>query len=130
MGARLNLRYHVVLVSKYRNRVFEGIEDAVIDAFGVAEKKSSFKLEHIAVEDGDHVHLILRMSGSYALSRTVARVKSITANVLSDSCEEHLKEYYWSGSKKLWGGGYYAATIGDVSTTQVEKYLKKQGYWK
>lgn len=130
MGAKQNLRYHVVLVSKYRNKCFSGIEEHVLRAFKHAESKSSFKLERVAVEDGDHIHLILRTSGSYALSKTIARVKSIVAHELWVSNEAHLKKHYWSGSRKLWSGGYYAATVGDVSEAQVEKYLRKQGHWK
>lgn len=130
MGARQNLRYHIVLVSKYRNKCFTGIESAVLEAFELAELNSSFKLERVAVEDGNHVHLVLRTTGTYALSKTIARVKSITAHELWSAEGDHLRNYYWSGKHKLWSGGYYAATIGDVFSEQVDKYLKKQGHWK
>lgn len=130
MGARKNLKYHIVLVSKYRNKCFSGLEQAVLDAFSIAESKSSFELERVAVEDGNHVHLVIRTTGSHALNRTIARVKSIVAHELWETHELELKKHYWSGRQKLWSGGYYAATIGDVSSEQVEKYLKKQGHWK
>ena len=130
MGARQNLRYHIVLVSKYRNKCFTGIESAVLDAFKLAELNSSFKLERVAVEDGNNVHLVLRTTGTHALSSTIARVKSITSYELWNTEGDHLRNHYWSGKRKLWSGGYYAATVGDISSEQVDKYLKKQGHWK
>lgn len=130
MGAKQNLNYHIVLVSKYRNRCFSGIEKSVLEAFREAEKKSSFTIKKIAVENGDHVHLVIRTTGTYALSKTVSRIKTLTAHYLWSKHPDHLKKHYWSGQKKLWGGGYYAATLGDVSMDQVEKYLQKQGHWK
>ena len=130
MSAKHNLNYHIVLVPKYRNRCFSGIEQSVLQAFNEAEQKSSFTIKKIAVEDGDHVHLVLQTSGTYALSKTIARIKSFTAHCLWSKHPEHLKKFYWTGNKKLWSGGYYAATLGDVSIEQVGKYLQKQGHWK
>lgn len=131
MGAVQNLRYHIVLVSKFRKPVFSGIENEVIDAFSVAKERSSFILEKVAVENNDHVHLIIRTTGTYSLSKTIGRVKSITSNYLWDRNPSHLQRFYWRKNKKLlWSGGYYAATVGDVSVEHIERYLKKQGYWK
>lgn len=129
MGATKNLRYHVVLVSKYRCKCFVGIESDVIEAFRVAEKCSGFVIEKIAVEDGDHVHVVIRTSGTYALTKTVGRMKSLTSHELWGVHSGHLKKYYWSGRRKLWSGGYYAATVGDISAEKIEAYLRKQGHW-
>lgn len=118
MGATKNLWYHIVLVSKYRNKCFAGIE-----------KRSGFVIEKIAIEDGDHVHVVIRTSGTYALTKTIGRMKSLTSHELWRIHSGHLKNYYWSGRYRLWSGGYYAATVGNVSAEKIEAYLRKQGHW-
>lgn len=130
MGAKSNLRYHLVLVTKYRKPALAGVENDIISAFYQAAKKTSMKIEKIAVENGDHVHLVVRTTGTYSLSSTVARIKMLTTKSLWGSHSTHLRRLYWSKRKKLWSGGYYAATVGDVSIDYVKKYLEKQGHWK
>lgn len=130
MGAVQNLRYHFVFATKFRRGCFSGIEGDVVRAIEYAVSKSSCKLERVAVEDGDHVHLVVRMSGSYSVSGLVDRLKSLSSHYLWGIQGEHLRRFYWGGRHYLWSGGYYAATIGDVSADHVDKYLKKQGHWK
>lgn len=130
MGAVQNLRYHLVFATKFRRKCFVGVEDDVVRAIEYAISKSSCKLERVAVEDGDHVHLVVRMSGTYSVSGLVNRLKPMSTYHLWDHCGDHLKEFYWGERHYLWSGGYYAATIGDVSADHVDKYLKKQGHWK
>lgn len=130
MGAKQNLRYHIVLVAKYRRKALLGIEDAVLAAVEATASGSAFTIERAAVEYGDHLHLVLRTTGTYSVSSMVKRIKAGTTQTLWGGHEPHLRKFYWGRTRKLWSGGYYAATIGDVSTAQVEKYPKKQGHWK
>lgn len=130
MGAKANLRYHLVFATKYRRSSLLGIENSVLIAFEEAEQGSAFSIERVAVEDGDHVYLIIRTSGTYSVSSMVNRLKSLTTRSLWTSEPNHLKRFYWGKRRKLWSGGYYAATLGEVSAKTVEKYLRKQGFWK
>lgn len=130
MGARINLRYHLVLVSKYRRQAFSGIEGSVLEAIRQSSKSSAFKINSVAVEDGDHVHIVLRTTGTYSVSSMVARLKTLTARTLWEKHPEHLSKFYWGKKRKLWSSGYYCATLGDVSIEQIKKYLQKQGHWK
>ena len=40
--------------------------------------------------------------------------------------ENMLKKQYWK-EKTLWSNGYFAASIGTVSQTIIEEYIKNQG---
>lgn len=130
MGAKINLRYHLVLVSKYRRDSFKSIESSVIEAIEESQVGSVFKIEKIAVEDGNHVHIVIRTTGTYSLASQVRRLKMLSTKKLYEKELSHLKNFYWSKKKLLWNRGYYAATVGDVSVEKVEEYLKKQGCWK
>jgi len=56
VGAKANLRYHVVLVTKYRKPALRGVEDHVYAAMRHVEAHSSIHIEEMGVEDGNHIH--------------------------------------------------------------------------
>lgn len=60
MGSVTNLRYHLVLTTKYRRPALQGIEQSVYDAFREVEKVSDFKIIEMNVEGGNHIHLALK----------------------------------------------------------------------
>lgn len=126
MGAKRNLRYHIVLVSKYRRKVFVGFEGEVEQAVREASRGSAFRIEDVTVEDGNHVHILLRTTGTYSVSSMVSRLKALTTVSLWREYPDVLSKFYWDGRKRLWSGGYYATTIGEASLETVKKYLQKE----
>jgi len=126
MGAKSNLLYHVVLVTKYRRSCLFGLEETVTRAMRYVESKSRFHIEGVAVEKGNHVHLIIRTSPKYSVDSIVNRLKSMSMVEIWRGNEEHLRKYYWNKRKKLlWNGGYYVSTLGNVSVEQCLDYFRK-----
>lgn len=75
MGSVPNLRYHLVLTTKYRRPALQGIEQSVYDTFREVEKVNDFKIIEMSIEDGNHIHLALKMSPRYSVSSMVNRIK-------------------------------------------------------
>lgn len=126
MSARRNLRYHLVLVCKYRKPALRSIEEAVLQSVRDSAVGSGFKVEDVAVEDGDHVHILLRTTATFSVDSMVKRIKRKTTWSLWNSHSFHLENFYWGVHHKLWSSGYYVSTIGEASLDTVKKYLEKQ----
>ena len=126
MGSKTRLYYHVILTTKYRKTALRGIEQQVYRAFRKVENHSSFKILDMCIEDGNHIHLVIKSSPQYSISGIVNRLKGWTLKHLWDSDEKHLSQFYWGDKKKLWHGGYYCDTVGKVSQDKILEYVKSQ----
>lgn len=127
MGAVTRISYHFVLVTKYRQRALTGIEQAVYQAMQDVAEHSSFSITDMNIEDGNHIHLVIEASPTYSVAGYVNRIKAMTTQRLWDNPDtaEHLRQFYW-GKRRLWHGGYFASSIGDVAAEVVLNYVKKQ----
>lgn len=126
MGSVTNLRYHLVLTTKYRCPVLQGIEQSVYGAFLEVEKVSDFKIIEMNVEDGSHIHLVLKMSPRYSVSSMVNRIKGMTTHLVWKREPQHLSRFYRKGRRVLWTGAYFCSTMGDVSSDIVLRYIQNQ----
>ena len=124
MGSVTNLRYHLILTTKYRRPALQGIEQSVYDAFREVEKVSDFKIIEMNVEDGNHIHLVLKMSPRYSVSSMVNRIKGITTHLVWEREPQHLSRFYRKGKRALWTGAYFCSTMGDVSHNIVLRYIQ------
>ena len=126
MGSTTILKYHLVLVTKYRKPSLKGIEQSVYEALRCVEKTSDFRILDMGIEDGNHIHLAIKMSPRYSVSSMVNRIKGLPQHYLWLAEEDHLKKFYWGQKKKLWHGSYFCSTLGDVSQKTVLRYIEKQ----
>lgn len=126
MGSVTNLRYHLVLTTKHHRPVLQGIEQSVYDAFREVERVSDFKIIETNVEDGNHIHLALKMSPRYSVSSMVNRIKGITTHLVWKRENQHLSRFYRKGKRVLWAGAYFCSTMGDVSNDLVLRYIQNQ----
>jgi len=126
MSNKTDLKYHLVIVTKWRNKALLGIEDSVKDALRFAEKNSHFKIIDFGVEDGNHVHLVVKISPEFSVSSVVSRLKQLSAEYLWRVEGEELKKHFWSKNRRhLWHGGYYCDSVGKVSEDKILTYVTK-----
>lgn len=126
MGSKTTLIYHVILTTKYRRKALLGIEQETYRAFREIEAHSSFKILDMGIEDGNHIHLVIKSSPQYSVSGIVNRLKGWSLYHLWNNSSEHLSSFYWGEKKKLWHGGYYCDTVGKVSQDKILEYIKSQ----
>lgn len=108
MGSVTILKYHLVLVTKYRRPSFKGIEQAVYKALRRVEEVSNFRILDMRIEDGNHIHLAIKMSPRYSVSSMINRIKGLSQHYLWLEEEDHLKQFYW-GQNGSYGTGLTSA---------------------
>jgi len=117
--------YHVILVTRYRRKVFnEGI-------FAYIEKKLAEITEHyplikikVANQDKDHVHMLVSIPPTMAVGKAVGIIKQNTAREMKQKFP-FLKQVYW-GSDGVWSDGYFVSTVG-INEEVIKAYIESQG---
>ena len=120
------LRYHIILVTKYRRRCLNAIRKEVIAAFRDCESKSDIKIHRMNI-DKDHIHFIISFPTKYSIDQTIRRLKQFSTNYIYTHCNEHIRHFYRKKKRVLWSDSYFCSTIGQVSESIVDEYIKNQG---
>ena len=81
----------------------------------------------IAIEtDKDHIHFLLSYDTTDRVCDIVKIVKQETTYYLWHKYGSLLSKQYWK--KKIFGSdGYFACSIGEVSSATIQKYIESQG---
>jgi putative transposase len=126
--AKTSIRYHIIFSTKYRRKCLDEIRDIVLNSFRYVESISHFKILYMNLEK-DHIHFLITWKPSLSITQVVSRMKQISTNYIykNEIAKEHLKKFYWGKKKKLWTGGYFVSTIGEVSEKTLKEYIEKQG---
>ena len=117
--------YHLVLVTKYRRKIFnEGI-------FAYFQSKLTEIKEHYPLivsqtvnHEQDHVHFLLSVPPTISVGNAVKIIKSNTAKSLKQKFP-FLKEVYW-GTDSIWSDGYFVSTVG-INEHIIQRYIEQQG---
>ena len=118
-----DLKYHVVFCTKYRYRILTG---------SVATRARELTREvcssnYIDIVSGsmspDHIHLLMSVPPSLSISKSIQYIKGKTSRKLLQEFE-HLRKRYWG--QHLWARGYFAVTVGNVNSDEVQKYIEDQ----
>ena len=117
--------YHIILVTKYRRKIFnEGIF-AYFDKRLLEVKKQHLQIELKEVNhDKDHIHMLVSIPPTMSVGKVVRLVKTNTAKDLKQKFPV-LKEVYW-GTESVWSSGYFVSTVG-VNEKIVQEYIQRQG---
>ena len=118
-----DLKYHAVFCTKYRYRILTG---------SVASRTRELIREicatnYVDIVSGslspDHTHLLISVPPSMSLSKIVQYIKGKSSRKLLQEFD-HLKKRYWG--QHLWARGYFAVTVGNVNTEDVQRYIENQ----
>lgn len=118
------MRYHLVLVVKYRCRVFtdeisaraRGIFEYIAPKYGITVEEWN--------HDMDHVHVLFRAQPKTELSKFINAYKSASSRLLKQEYpqirRQLWREYFWSRS-------FCLLTTGGVPIEVIRKYIEQQG---
>lgn len=123
---KYSLKVHIVLVTKYRKQLLKGsiADDIKQKIFDIA---STCGYEIIAMEtDKDHIHFLLSYDTTDRVCDIVKTVKQETTYYLWQKYNSFLLKQYWK-KKIFWSDGYFACSIGEVSSTTIQRYIESQG---
>ena len=117
------LNYHIILVVKYRRKVFDN--DTIIERTKELMRKISAEndVEVINQECGDdNIHLMVSTKPTLQLTKYINLLKGHSARALRkefDFSEQLYGDSFWSDS-------YYIATCGNVSLDTLYNYIENQ----
>ena len=120
------LKVHIVLVTKYRKRLLVStIAEDVKTMIREISVRSGYEI--VAMEtDRDHIHLLLGYDTTVRVCDIVKTVKQETTNYLWKKYPAFLSRNYWK-KRIFWSDGYFACSIGEVSSSTIQKYIESQG---
>ena len=123
---KYSLKVHIVLVTKYRKQLLkDSIADDVKQEIVHIANTRDYKI--IAIEtDKDHIHFLLSYDTTDRVSDIVKIVKQETTYHLWQKYSSVLSKQYWK-EKIFWSDGYFACSIGEVSSATIQKYIESQG---
>ena len=123
---KYSLKVHIVLVTKYRKQLLKGsiTDDVKQEILDIANTRG-YKI--IAIEtDKDHIHFLLSYDTTDRVCDIVKIVKQETTYHLWQKYSSVLSKQYWK-EKIFWSDGYFACSIGEVSSATIQKYIESQG---
>ena len=122
---KYSLKVHIVLVTKYRKQLLQGsiADDVKQKILDIANTRG---YEIIAIEtDKDHTHFLLSYDTTDRVCDIVKIVKQETTYHLWQKYSSVLSKQYWK-EKTFWSDGYFACSIGEVSSATIQKYIESQ----
>ena len=123
---KYSLKVHIVLVTKYRKQLLKGsiADDVKQKIFDIANIHGC---EIIAMEtDKDHIHFLISYDTTDRVCDIVKIVKQETTYYLWQKYGSFLSKQYWK-KRIFWSDGYFACSIGEVSSATIQKYIESQG---
>ena len=123
---KYSLKVQIVLVTKYRKQLLKGsiVDDVKQKILDIANTRG---YEIIAMEtDKDHIHFLLSYDATDRVCDIVKIVKQETTYYLWQKYNLVLSKQYWK-KKIFWSDGYFACSIGEVSSATIQKYIESQG---
>ena len=117
--------YHIVVVTKYRRKIFNEGVFAYFDE-KLAELTSHYPLIRIKEvnHDKDHVHLLISVPPTMSVGKVVGLIKQNTAREMKQKFP-FVKEVYW-GTEAVWSEGYFVSTVG-INERLIQQYIENQG---
>ena len=117
--------YHVVVVTRYRRKVFnKGIFTYIEKKLAeVTERYPLIKIE-VGNQDKDHIHILVSIPPTMSVGKAVGIIKQNTAREMKQKFP-FLKQVYW-GSEGIWSDGYFVSTVG-INEEVIKAYIERQG---
>lgn len=121
---KYSLKVHIVLVTKYRKQLLKGsiADDVKQKIFDIANTRG---YEIITMET-DHMHFLISYDTRDRVCDIVKIVKQETTYYLWQKYGSFLSKQYWK-KRIFWSDGYFACSIGEVSSATIQKYIESQG---
>lgn len=123
---KYNLKVHIVLVTKYRKALLQNdMGEFVKKAINYLAQQNRWNI--IVMEtDKDHIHILLEYDATERVCDIISVIKQRTTHWLWICYKTLLSKHYWK-KHTFWSDGYFACSIGEVSSATIEKYIAGQG---
>ena len=118
------LHYHLVLVVKYRRKVFNSnISSRAKEICEYIAPKYNITLEEWN-HDRDHVHILFKAHPNTEISKFINAYKSASSRLLKKEFPE-IREKLWK--ETFWSQSFCLLTTGGAPVEVIRKYIETQG---
>lgn len=119
-----SLNVHFIFVTKYRHAYLSAAMLASIQRH-VDALCTQWRCRMVEFNgEADHVHLLIEMHPTVAVSALASSLKTVTARRLRYEFAQHLRAYYWK--PRLWASSYAAFSVGSADLETVKRYIQNQ----
>lgn len=117
------LHAHLVFVTKYRYRIFNG--DAINRLRAIFSNVClNFEAQLVEMDGEDnHVHLLVNYPPKHSISALVNSLKGVSSRLLRLERPDLVRRY-WKGV--LWSPSYFAASCGGAPIGILKAYIEQQ----
>jgi putative transposase len=129
MTEKTKIKYHVILVTKYRrNCLRDDIMGTCIELITTRLEQMRCNLIAIRGDTSNHIHIMFEAKPAQSVSLIVQILKQLTTYHIWRNMDfaVYLREYYWH-KNYLWSSGYFCSTTGNASSAIIEEYINSQG---
>ena len=119
-----SLKYHLVLVTKYRRRC---LTQPMLDVIFALAKERALAWDGVLIEAGgeaDHVHLLIELPPHQAVSAFVNALKTNTSRILRRDFGRELEGVYHGPA--LWSRSYCVISAGGAPLDVLKAYIQQQ----
>jgi len=125
--AVFDLRYHLVLSTRYRRKILPGgIGKYLYIVTRAINRRHPEIVIHEINGESDHVHLLISIAPKMAISEAVRIIKSNTARSMRKKFNFMTKTYWSKHERGIWSIGYFVSSVG-VNEATIKKYIEQQG---
>ena len=119
-----SLHYHLILVTKYRKKVFDDeISNRARELFEAIAP--NYKIEVLEWSyDQDYIHVLFKAQPKTELSKFINAYKSASSRVLKKEYPS-MKEQLWK--EMFWSRSFCLLSSGGVPTEVIKQYIEEQG---
>ena len=117
---------HLVLVSKYRFKVFKNpkTQKVVVDAFREVEERFTIQIKELSFgDDYAHVHMEVNVPSKLSMEQVVQLFKSHSSSKVFAEMPNFIKRY---PRKSFWGGQPTGTSVGPVGENVIRDYIRRQ----
>lgn len=116
--------YHLVLVVKYRRKVFtDEMSNYAKDIFVRIGKSYNITLEEWN-HDVDHIHIMFKAHPNSELSKFINAYKSASSRLIKKDFPE-VRQKLWK--EMFWSKSFCLLTTGNAPINVIKKYIESQG---
>ena len=120
-----NLKYHLVLVTKYRRKC---ITDPIIIRLKEIFVELCLKWECNLIEfngEPDHIHMLLELNPKITLSTFINNLKTVSSRYIRKEFSNHLSKFYYK-NPIFWSRSYCILTCGGAPLSVFKQYIEQQ----
>ena len=119
-----SLCYHLILVTKYRKKVFDDeVSNRARELFEAISP--NYKIEVLEWNhDQDHIHVLFKAQPKTELSKFINAYKSASSRVLKKEYPS-MKEQLWK--EMFWSRSFCLLSSGGAPIDVIKQYIEEQG---